>query len=101
MTKKNIKWTWTNQEETAFQTLKTLLTKHTKMAYFNPKARTEIVVDASPFGLGAILTQQIGAENHIIAYASRALTDVESRYSQIEREALAVVWACEHFHLYL
>ena len=101
LTKKNIKWTWTNQEETAFQTLKTLLTKHTKMAYFNPKARTEIVVDASPFGLGAILTQQIGAENHIIAYASRALTDVESRYSQIEREALAVVWACEHFHLYL
>ena len=36
-----------------------------------------------------------------VAYARRALTDTESRYTQIEREALAVRWACRHFHLYL
>lgn len=37
----------------------------------------------------------------MVAYASRALTPTESRYSQIERELLAVVWGTEHFHLYL
>ena len=51
----------------------------------------------SPFGLGAILLQN----NKTIAYASRALTDVERRYSQTEREALAIVWGIEYSHIYL
>ena len=48
-------------------------------------------------GLGAVLAQQ----GKIISYASRALTDVEQRYSQTDREFLAVVYGVEHFHLYL
>ena len=55
------------------------------------------MVDASPTGLGAILTQ----DGKIVSYASKALTDVERRYSQTEREMLATVWGIEHFHLYL
>ena len=63
---------------------------------------TELIVDASPVGLGAVLTQ-VDHENkvNVIAYASRALTPVEKRYSQTEKEALSIVWGCEHFHLYL
>lgn len=70
------------------------------MKYFNPSLETELIVDASPVGLGAILTQLTadGGMN-IIAYASRSLTDCESRYSQTEREALAVIWGVGHFHL--
>jgi len=63
-----------------------------------------MTVDASPVGLGAVLRQQNPAnpsERHIVALASRALTDVERRYSQIEKEALAIVWACERLQLYL
>jgi hypothetical protein len=56
-----------------------------------------MIVDASPVGLGALLVQ----EGKVISYGSRALNDVETRYSQTEREALAVVWGCEHYHLYL
>jgi hypothetical protein len=55
-------------------------------------------VDVSPIGLGTILLQD---NDNVVCYASRALTPVESRYSQTEREALAVTWACEHFDLYL
>ena len=60
------------------------------------------MVDASPHGVGAILTQIQPTKDgrrdaHIVAYASRALDDVESRYSQTEREALAVRWGVEHF----
>ena len=58
-------------------------------------------MDASPVGIAAILTQSSDDSMHTIAYASRALSTVESRYSQTEREALAVVWACEHFHIYI
>ena len=67
------------------------------MTYFNPSLQIDILVDASPVGLGAIISQN----QQPIAYASRALTDVESRYSQTEREALAIVWACEHFDIFI
>ena len=67
------------------------------MAYFDPSKPTTVIVDASPSGLGALLTQ----EGRVISYASRALSSVESRYSQTEREILAVIWAIEHYHLYL
>ena len=71
------------------------------MAHYNPEAETELRVDACSIRLGAILMQSDGQEVRPVAYASRTLTDVERRYSQTEREALAVVWGCEKFHLYL
>ena len=71
------------------------------MAHFDPSAPTQLRVDASPVGLGGILTQTHGDETRPVAYASRTLTPVERRYSQTEPEALAVVWGCERFHLYL
>ena len=37
----------------------------------------------------------------IISYASKSLSDVGKRYSQTKKEALAIVWACERFHVYL
>ena len=67
------------------------------MAYFDPNKDTVLIVDASPVGLAALLTQ----DNKITAYASRSLTDVEFRYSQTEKEGIAIVWSIEHVHLYL
>ena len=51
------------------------------MSYFNPAQETKVIVDASPVGLRGILAQ----DGKIISYTSRALSDVESRYSQTER----------------
>nr|XP_039254390.1 uncharacterized protein K02A2.6-like [Styela clava] len=69
------------------------------------KQQVKSFLDASPVGLGCVLVQKESDTDNeyvrVIAYASRLLSDVESRYSQIEREALAVCWAIEHFHLYL
>ena len=72
------------------------------MAYFSQGANTRLTTDASPVGLGAILEQQ--QEDGLyrpIYYASRKLNNVERRYSQFEREALGVRWACQKFYLYL
>ena len=61
-------------------------------------------VDASLTGTGAVL-RQINpvkeSDRQVVSYASRALSEVERRYSQIEKEALAVIWACERLYLYL
>ena len=74
------------------------------MAFFRRDWLTEVVVDASPVGLGAILAQtnpHDESDRRIVCFASRLLTATERRYSQCEKEALAAVWACERFWLYL
>ena len=73
------------------------------MTYFNITKETLVPVDAGPVGISAILGQLVkGTDDYrVVAYASRALTAVERRYSQTEREALAIVWAVEHHHLFL
>lgn len=96
LTHQDEEWKWTEEQQNSFDALKSKLSSETVMAYYDPKKDIEVIVDASPVGLAAILVQ-----NKIVAYASRALTDVESRYSQTEREALAIVWACEHYDIYL
>ena len=102
LTKKGVEFKWDIDQQQSFESLKELLTNAETMAYYNPKAETKIIVDASPTGLGAILTQkQQNGDWRPVSYGSRALTDVESRYSQTEREALAVLWACLHYHYYI
>ena len=85
-----------------FETLKQRLTSADVMSYYNQNAETNIIVDGSPFSLGAILTQKQSDENFKpVAYASRTLSLIERRYSQTEREALSVYWAIKRFNMYL
>ncbi|KAK3752856.1 hypothetical protein QZH41_000328 [Actinostola sp. cb2023] len=103
LTHKDTPWQWTTRHDHSLNQLKEALTNAPVTSYFDPDRDTEINVDASPVGLGAILAQTdpVTGEKNVVAYASRALTDVESRYSQTEREALGVIWGCEYFHLYV
>ena len=64
------------------------------LAYFHKNAPTKIITDASPVGLGAVLVQEQNGAWTPVCYASRSLTGREQRYSQTEKEALGVVWAC-------
>ena len=102
LTRDRTKWKWTKEEQRAFDEVKRRLTKAPIMAYYRLDADTRIVTDASPVGLGAVLQQkQEDGQYKPVYYASRKLRDAETRYSQFEREALAVKWACDKFHLYL
>ncbi|CAB4022598.1 Hypothetical predicted protein [Paramuricea clavata] len=72
------------------------------LAHYNLTAETKVVVDASPWALGAVLLQKQADDNYRpIAYGSRSLTDVEQKYGHIEKEGLAIVFGCERFHMYL
>ncbi|GFR57588.1 transposon Ty3-G Gag-Pol polyprotein [Elysia marginata] len=97
LTRNSQKWHWGRDQNKAINKLKEKHTHVGNMAYFDPRKETEILVDALPCGLRAIFTQQ----GEIVCYASSALTDVETRYSQTEREMLAVVYDVEKFHMYL
>ena len=103
LTRSKSQWNWGEKEDNALNKLKKAATGKI-LGYYNTKWDTELIVDASPTGLGAILIQRNPRNREdirIIAYASRSLTDVERRYSQIEKECLAIVWGCEKFHIYL
>ena len=93
--------TMKNDELQAFNQLKKDLSDSTTLAYFDVSKETVLYTDASPVGLGAILIQYHDGEPCVVCYVSRALTDVETRYMQAEKEALAIVWACERLHHYL
>jgi len=93
---------WSTECDTAFEALKHQLCSPVTLAYYNPAKPTELIVDASPVGLGAILSQTEHNDTRvIIAYASKALSPAEMNYSQVEREAFAVVWGCKKFRFYL
>ena len=103
LTHNNVSWEWTAVHEQAVQRLKDALTGRA-VHYFDKSWRTVLTVDASVVGLGAVLSQtnpNNPKEKHVILYASKALSPVERRYSQVEKEALAVVWACEKLQIYL
>ena len=100
LSKKN-SWCWTATQEQAFSATKNELLKPTVLALYNPNAPTKVSADASSFGLGAVLLQKNSDAWKPIAFASRSLSEVERRYAQIEKEALATTWACEKFVDYI
>ncbi|XP_055847378.1 uncharacterized protein K02A2.6-like [Episyrphus balteatus] len=71
------------------------------LGYFDVKDRTQLIVDASPIGLGAVLIQLKESDPRVISYASKSLSDIEKRYAQTEKDPLALVWGTERFHYYL
>ena len=88
---------WNSSHDKAFESTKRLICREVTLAYFKPGADTVIQVDAFGRGLGAVLLQA----GKPIAFASKSLSDCETRYANIEREMLAVVFGCERFHTYV
>ena len=101
LTRKNVPWEWTSEQQHSFDVLKQSMSAEVT-AYNNPSAETHLIVDGSPCGVAAILNQkQKNGDIRPVAYASRTLTPTERRYSQTEREALAVLFGIQRFHVYL
>ena len=102
LTKKNSNFVWTQKEENCFKELRKSLINEPVLGHFKLNAeKTQLICDASNVGLCGILVQIQDGFQKVISYASRSLTDVEKKYSTTEKEALACVWACERFNIYL
>ena len=83
LTKKDVDWEWSDEQDMAFNKVKKLVTEAPILSYYDPTHELEIQCSANQRGLGAALLQG----GRPIAYTSRALTDTEEQYAQREGNA--------------
>ena len=94
-------WIWGPAQQETFEKLKSEIATPRVLAHYDVTADTKISADASSYGLGAVLLQSQSDTWKPVAFTSRSLTDTERTYAQIEKEALALTWACERFSEYV
>ena len=86
-------WKWETEQQTAFSTLKELLSTAPILGYADSTLPYELHTDASGTGLGAVLYQDQDGQKRVISYASRSLTKSEKNYPPHKMEFLALKWA--------
>ena len=70
--------------------------------HYNPDKPLVLTCGASPYRVGTVLSHSTkDGFDRPVAYVSRTLSQVERRYAQLDKEALAIVYGVKHFHQYL
>ena len=99
---KRTAWTWESKHQSAFDYVKELLTSDTVLAHYDQTKTLILACDASPYGIGAVLSHTFEDDSERpIAFASRTLGPTEKRYSQLDKEGLAIIFGVKRFHQYL
>lgn len=100
--KDQTKWGWSKVEQNAFDRCKEMLASDKVLVHYDPNLPLSLACDASAYGIGAVIQHTTpDGQEHPIAYASRTLSPAEKNYSQIEKEALSLVYGVKKFHQYL
>ena len=101
--RKNVKFTWGKDQETAFYRIKFNFKSNRVLSMFDSNYETMIECDSSGYGVGAVLFQRKNeySEWKPVQFASRSLNPAEMNYSNIEREGLSVIFGVEKFRKYL
>jgi hypothetical protein len=94
-------WNWAHEHQKEWESLKEFIAKDCNLAFFDSSKPIKLSNDASKGGLGCCLLIFTDGCWKPVAYASRGMTRCERNYAQIEKELLAVVFACERFHNYI
>lgn len=84
---------WNDSHQKALESIKSSIIKDC-LVHFNKNRPSELFVDAGPNGIGAVLTQIDSNGNN---QTSHSFSDVENRFSQMEKEMLAMIWGLRHF----
>lgn len=98
---KEAKFEWTPECQTVFEQIKKILGAGPMLVHFDPNKQIVLVCDASPYGVGAVLNLVINGAEKPCQMMSCTLSPAERNYSQLHREALAIVAAVKKFHKYI
>lgn len=99
--KKEVKFDWTQECETAFKKVKDEIAKDVTLAHYDLQDKIILVTDASDFAISAVLLSVKKSEERPIAFWGRMLNKAEKNYSVVDKEALGVVEGCKQFRQYL
>ena len=100
---KNVPFAWGPSQQDSFDRIKQLFKHDNVLQHYDPNAELMLETDASPYGLGAVLMQRPDAHSSWlpVQFASRTLNSAERNYSNIEREALSIVFGLDKFRNFL
>ena len=100
--KKDVSWNWSSECAKAFQACKDALQEDSVLVHYSTNLPVRLACDASSYGLGAVISHVMpdGSERPV-AFASRTMSQAEKNYSQLEKEALAIMFGIRKFHKYL
>lgn len=101
LTKNNVKWVWTENHQSVFERSKELISKIGLLTHYDSTKPIVISCDASPYGVGGVLSHIIDGKDHPVMFVSSTLKPAERNYSQLHREALAIVYSVRKFHKYI
>ena len=95
-------WKWGSRQRKAFRQVKELLQSSQVLTHFNDQLPLLLECDASPYGLGAVLSHRMpdGSEKPV-GFASRTLSKAETNYSHLDKEALAIIFGVKKYHQYV
>ena len=99
---KSTTWHWGSDQQEAFDKVKKVLTSDRILTHYDPTRPLILACDASPYGVGAVLSHQLNdGTRRPVAFASRSLGSAEKKYSQLDKEGLAIIFGVKRFHQYL
>ncbi|XP_041823137.1 uncharacterized protein K02A2.6-like [Melanotaenia boesemani] len=100
--RKESQWTWNKEQEDAFSLSKQMLKSTKVLSHYSADKELVLACDASPYGVGAVLSHVMedGSEKPL-GFMSRTLTPAEKRYSQLDKEGLAIMFGIKRFHKYI
>ena len=102
MTRKNAKFEWTKEAETAWKTIKEKLKSDPILVHPDLSKPYYLIFDASAYAVGAILAQKGDDDQlHAISYGSSILSDAQRKWSTVQRELYSLVYFCEKYETYL
>src|SRR5215208_2019861 len=100
-TKKGQPFKWDDAVQKAFEDIKQLIAEELILKMFNPEKETFLETDASDYAIGVTLYQKHDGRKHPIAFLSKKLSDIETRYPIYDKELYAIVEACRQWRTYL
>uniref|UniRef100_A0A914LN86 RNA-directed DNA polymerase n=1 Tax=Meloidogyne incognita TaxID=6306 RepID=A0A914LN86_MELIC len=97
--RKDVIWEWTEKQQSAFEKAKEILVSPLLLTHYDPSLPIIVAADASKDGIGIVLSHKFpnGTEK-AVEHGAVTFTPAQRNYSQIEKEALALVFAVQKFH---